>query len=575
LSDRAFDYDVIVIGSGFGGSVAALRAVEKGYSVVVLEAGRRWREAELPRTSWDVAKFAWQPEFGLYGIQRVHYLDDVIVMSAAGVGGGSLVCANALRIPRRRFFDAPVWSHITDWANELAPYYDQSGRMFGAMPSPYLDSDGDRLVRGVAAEMGRPYRRAALGIYFGTPGVEVDDPYFGGAGPTRTGCVGCAGCLIGCPHNAKNMLTANYLHLAQRGGAVIYELQEAYELAPLDGRGYAVTARCPGPLGRLQPPRRYTGEHVVVAAHAYGTAQLLLRMKHHGMLGNLSDKAGRRTRTNAEALISVQRSESDFKRDPQRHHIVPGVSAATGAIQLDAASTIGAVYYGVGNDAVALLYTAQPQGRDEQAFRRWLRQLIEHPGEPVSVANAVQWSQRGFNLLCLREHDDGLDLYWKDGVLRSKPGIQGSAVPILDQATELARRVAERLGGQAAQVWFAVADRATSAHFVGGMPIGDDAGSGVVDPYQRAFGHPGLHVMDGSVIAANPGANPSLTIAALAERAMSFWPNRGDADPRPPLGAGYQRLKPVPPRHPVVPAGAPGEYRLEPATIEEVAVGGP
>lgn len=569
-----FDYDVIVIGSGFGGSVAALRAVEKGYSVAVLEAGRRWSDADLPKTSWTLPKFAWQPEIDLFGIQRIRYLDDVIVLSGAGVGGGSLVYANTLYVPAKKFFDYPTWSHITDWGQELAPYYDQCNRMFGVQVSPYMETDSDRIMREVAADMKRPYLRAPLGIHFGTPGVEVDDPYFGGAGPRRTGCISCNDCMIGCPHGAKNKTTTNYLYLAEKCGAVVHDMHEVHELNPLEDGGFEVVARHPGPLGFAREHQRYRAAQVILSAHAFGTAQLLLSMKHDGTLDKLSDEAGKRARTNSEALVSVQRSETDYKKDPDRFVITPGSSSVTAALQIDAEATIGPVRYGVGSNAMSLLYTAQPEGNEEHHFRAWLKQLIEHPIDTISIDYPKEWSQRGFNLLCMRDHDDWLDLSWKHGMLRSKPGSDTAPPAIVEAAVDVGRRVAEKLGGVSAQTFFSVVGKSTSAHFIGGQTIGEDAGHGVVDPYQRVFGYPGLHIMDGSVITANPGVNPSLTIAALAERAMSFWPHKGDADLRPPLGSGYEQLRPVMPRNPVVPAGAPGEYRLNrDLSITDVVIG--
>jgi cholesterol oxidase len=567
----AFDYDVIVIGSGFGGSVAAMRSVEKGYRTAVIEAGKRWPDSELPKTDWRLDKFVWEPALELFGIQRVRYLTDVIVLGGAGVGGGSLVYGNTLYYPHQKFFDAPTWSHITDWKAETAPYYELTQRMFGVQPSPYMDTDGDRAVRAVSKDMKRPYVRAPLGIYFGTPGVEVDDPYFGGVGPRRTGCISCGNCMIGCAFGAKNKLSVNYLHLAEHRGVTIHDMQEVHELKPMEGGGFEVHARHSGTLGRLERKHRYTAEQVVVSAHAYGTAWLLLDMQHKGHLDGLSTQAGKMARTNSEALISVQRTDTAFEADPDAQHFVPGTSAVTAAIAADEESTMGPVYYGPGSDSMALLYTGMTDG-EEHPFTSWAKELIHHPGKTLSIDNAKNWAERGFNMLCMRDHDDWLDLHWKDGMLHSKPGASGAPPAILEVANDVAARVADKIGGRPAQTWFSVASRATSSHFVGGMTMGDNAEQGAIDPYQRVFGYPGLHVMDGSVIAANPGVNPSLTIAALAERAMSFWPNKGEDDPRPPLGSGYDRIAPVMPRNPIVPAGAPGEYRLDATEVDDLTV---
>jgi cholesterol oxidase len=300
MAANGFDYDVIVIGSGFGGSVAAMRATEKGYRVGVMESGKRWNDEDIPHTSWDVRRFSWQPELEMYGIQRVEFLDDVLVLCGAGVGGGSHVYGNTLYTPPKRFFEAKEWSGITDWADELAPYIDQAKRMLGVVRVPYMDTAADRLMREVATEMGVPnsYNRAPVGVYFGEPGVEADDPYFGGVGPKRYGCINCGNCMIGCGKNAKNKLTVNYLYLAEKFGAKIHELHEVYELAPLDGGGFEVHARHPGWAQRAAHLHHhtYTAEQVIVCAHAYGSSKLLHHMRHEGKLAGLSDQLGQRAR---------------------------------------------------------------------------------------------------------------------------------------------------------------------------------------------------------------------------------------------------------------------------------------
>ena len=329
MATKGFDYDVIVIGSGFGGSVAALRAAEKGYRVGVMESGKRWRDEDIPKTSWDIRKFVWLPEAEMYGIQRIEFLDDVLVLCGAGVGGGSHVYGNTLYVPPKKFFDAPEWAGITDWADELAPYIDQATRMLGVVRFPYMDTDVDRLMREVAREMGKgnSYNRAPVGVYFGTPGVEADDPYFGGVGPKRRGCITCGNCNIGCGHNAKNKLTTNYLYLAEKFGAEIHELHEVYELKPLDGGGFEVHARHPGWAQRAAHLHHhtYTAEQVIVSAHAYGSAKLLHLLKHTGTLSGLSDQLGQRARTNSEQLLAITRPYGEWKRDPEKIHITPGL----------------------------------------------------------------------------------------------------------------------------------------------------------------------------------------------------------------------------------------------------------
>jgi cholesterol oxidase len=567
MATKGFDYDVIVIGSGFGGSVAALRATEKGYRVAVMESGKRWNDEDIPKTSWDIRKFAWQPEAEMYGIQRMEFLDDVLVLCGAGVGGGSHVYGNTLYVPPKKFFDAPEWAGITDWADEVAPYIDQASRMLGVVRVPYMDTQVDRLMREVARDMGKgnSYNRAPVGVYFGSPDVEADDPYFGGAGPKRRGCINCGNCMIGCGRNAKNKLTVNYLYLAEKFGAEIHELHEVYDLKPLDGGGFEVHARHPGWAQRAAHLHHhtYTAEQVIVSAHAYGSAKLLHRLKHAGTLSGLSDQLGQRARTNSEQLLSITRPYGMWKHDPEKIHITPGSVAITSGVWPDPQTSIEPVYYGVGSDVMSFLITYHQHAAQKHPVEGWLKELIEHPSNVLGHMDARHWSERQAVLLCMQTSDTAIELYWKDDMLRSRHGSSQAPSAHIPVVEDFADRLAKKMHGEQGALWFEVVNRTASAHFIGGMPIAESADKGVVDPYQRAFGYAGLHVMDGSVMPANPGVNPSLMITALAERAMSLWPNKGEADPRPSLGSGYNRLKPVMPHKPVVPKGAPAELRLD------------
>ena len=561
-----FDYDVVIIGSGFGGSVAALRAAEKGYRVGVMESGRRWKDEDIPKTNWDLKNYVWFPAAELYGIQRIEYLDDVLVLCGAGVGGGSHVYGNTLYVPPKQFFDASGWAGITDWADELAPCYDQARRMFGVVRYPYMPTDVDRYMQQVAIDIGKgeTFNKAPVGVYFGRPGVEAEDPYFGGVGPRRTGCISCGNCQVGCGHNAKNKVTTNYLYLAEKLGVKVHELHEVYDLAPLDGGGFEIHARHPGWVQRAAhlDHRVYTAEQVIVAAHAYGSSKLLHHMQHSGRLKNLSGELGKRARTNSEQLLEVVRPYDEWKRDPEKIRITPGSVAITSGVWPDAVTSIEPVYYGVGSNFMSLLFTYHQHGAQRHPFASWLKELIEHPSEVLSFDDIRHWSQRMAIMLCMQTTDTSVDLYWHDGLLRSRgsgspPSIH---IPIVEEFVD---RMAEKMGSQEGALRFEPINRTATAHFTGGIPIGDSGKTGAVDPYQRVFGQPGLHVMDGSVMPANPGVNPSLTIAALAERAMSLWPNKGEPDMRPPLGSGYQRVRPIAPYHPCVPKGAPGELRLD------------
>ncbi|MFV0489684.1 MAG: cholesterol oxidase, partial [Vibrio fluvialis] len=318
-------YDVIVI--GFGGSVSAFRAAEKGYKVGVLEAGRRMPDEVIPETSWDLKDYVWFPGLELFGIQRLEMLDDVSIMCGAGVGGGSHVYMNTLYVPPAPFFEAKEWKDITAWDEELAPFIDQAKRMLGVNRVPYMSNDTDRILQKAAKSLGRSesYNRAPVGVYFGEPGVEVEDPYFGGVGPRRKGCINCARCMTGCGFNAKNKLNTNYLYLAEALGADVYELSEAYEIIPLDGGGFEIHTRHPGWVGRdpFYKHRKFTAKEVVVSAHAYGSAKLLTHMQHKGNLDRLSGQLGRRARTNSEMLLALTVPYETWQKDPERFHFTP------------------------------------------------------------------------------------------------------------------------------------------------------------------------------------------------------------------------------------------------------------
>ena len=562
-----FDYDVLIIGSGFGGSVAALRAAEKGYRVGVLESGRRWRDEDIPRSQWNLPGFLWFPGAELYGIQRMEYLDDVLILSGAGVGGGSHVYANTLYVPPKKFFNAPEWAGITDWADELAPFIDQARRMLGVVRYPYMPTDADRYMRRVAVEIGRAetFNKAPVGVYFGRPGVEAEDPYFGGVGPRRTGCISCGNCNNGCGHNAKNKLTTNYLYLAEKLGVEIHELSEAYELTPLDGGGFEVHTRHPGWAQRAAHLHRnsYTAEQVIVAAHAYGSSKLLHHMQHKGNLTGLSNQLGQRARTNSEQLLAITRTHGEWKQDPEMTRFNPGSVSITSGVWPDPETSIEPVYWGKGSNLFAYLVTQHLDGDQKHPTAAWVKELIKHPGHVLSFDDARHWSERTIIMLCSQTTDTSIELYWQGGRLHSRHGAGAAPSVHIPAVEDYVGRLAEKMGGREGALIFEVINRGASAHFVGGIPIGEDSESGAVDPYLRLFGQPGLHVMDGSVMPANPGVNPSLMITALAERAMSLWPNKGDTDHRPPLGSGYERVAPVMPHRPIVPAGAPGELRLD------------
>jgi cholesterol oxidase len=558
------EVDVVVIGSGFGGSVAALRLTEKGYGVAVLEAGRRFDESTLPETSWRVRSFLWAPRLGCYGIQRISLIKDVMVLAGAGVGGGSLNYANTLYEPLAPFYADPQWGHITDWRDELAPFYDQAKRMLGVVENPST-TPSDEVMREVAEEMGvgDTFHPTPVGVFFGQPGVEVPDPFFGGAGPPRRGCTECGECMTGCRHGAKNTLLQNYLYLAERAGAQVHPLTTVTTVRPLPDGRYAVDTERTGAWVRKHR-RTFVAEDVVVAAGTMGTQRLLHRMRDEGHLPHLSPRLGELTRTNSEAILGAR----TFRRDVD---FTKGV-AITSSFHPDEHTHIEPVRYGKRSNMMGLLTTALADGGGRARPLTWLREVARHPVTLLRNLSMRRWSEQIIIALVMQTRDNSITCFTKRGwlrrhVLTSRQG-HGEPNPTwIPVGHEAVRRIATKIKGFAGGGWNDVFNVPMTAHFLGGAPIGDAPDRGVLDPYHRAYGHPGLHVVDGAAVSANLGVNPSLTITAQSERAMSFWPNRGAQDPRPPLGEPYVRVAPVPPQRPVVPAGAPGELRLVPVAV--------
>ncbi|HSL26865.1 MAG TPA: GMC family oxidoreductase [Acidimicrobiia bacterium] len=546
-------YDVLVIGSGFGGSVSALRLTEKGYRVGVLEAGRRFRSADFPRSNWNVRRFFWFPRLGMRGIQRMTLLHDVLILSGAGVGGGSLVYAATLYRPGTAFYDDPQWSHITNWREELAPHFAAAEAMLGSSPSP-ADTPADEVLRRVAEHFGvaDTFRANPVGVFFGDPGVEVDDPYFGGTGPRRAGCVACGGCMVGCRYDAKNSLDRNYLYLAERAGARVHPEHEVFDVSPRRSGGYEVATRRPGAW--LQPRLdSFTADQVVLAAGALGTTRLLLQLRERGRLPSLSSRVGHRVRTNSEAIIGSTAKDNSVDYSQ-------GV-AITSAIHLDAHTHVQPVRYPKGSNVMGLLATLLTDGGPGAPRQlRFLGNVLRHPVSFVRSLSVHRWAERSVILLVMQDHDNSLRLSlrrgWLGWRLRSEQDHGRPSPTYIPKANEAARVAASVMNGIAGSALNEVLlDVPTSAHILGGAGIGEGPETGVIDPYHRVFGHPGLHVLDGSAIGANLGVNPALTITAMAERAMSLWPNHGEADPRPPLGSPYHRLQPIPPRAPAVEVG--------------------
>ncbi|GAC1323911.1 MAG: GMC family oxidoreductase [Mycobacteriales bacterium] len=551
--------DVVVIGSGFGGSVAALRLTEKGYRVLVLEAGRRFTDDTLPRTSWDIRRFVWAPRLGLHGIQRISRVGKVVVLAGAGVGGGSLNYANTLYQPPAPFYRDRQWGHITDWQDELDPWYDQARRMLGVVQNPTVTA-ADEVMRSVAEDMGvgATFTLTPVGVFFGRdgaqePGNTVPDPFFGGRGPDRTGCIECGACMTGCRVGAKNTLVKNYLHLAEAAGAQVRPDTTVTAVRPSDDGRYVIETRKTGSWSRSTATVR--ADQVVLAAGTLGTQRLLHRMRDSGTLPRLSPRLGTLTRTNSESLLGAQTRTvtQDFSR---------GV-AITSSFHPDPETHIEPVRYGRGSNLMGLLQTVMTDGGGRTP--RWLKALgviLRRPDVFLRILVPHRWSERTIIALVMQTKDNSLSTFTRRGRLTARQGHgepNPSWIPVGNEAT---RRIADKIGGYPGGTIGELANIPMTAHFIGGCAIGESPDRGVVDPYHRVYGHPGLHIVDGSTISANLGVNPSLTITAQAERALSLWPNSGEVDTRPALGEPYQRIPAVPPHQPAVPTTAPAALHL-------------
>ncbi len=553
-----YDYDVVVVGSGFGGSVTALRLAEKGYRVHVIESGRRFADEDFAKTSWDLRRYLWAPRLKCFGVQRIHRLPDVMILAGAGVGGGSLNYANTLYVPPAAFFQDPQWADIADWQAELAPHYETASRMLGVVTNP-CDGPVEQIMRQTADDLGvgDTFRKTPVGVFFGKPGERVADPYFGGAGPDRTGCTECGNCMVGCRVGAKNTLVKNYLALAERLGVTIEPLRTVVAVEPIDeghrAAGYRVTTEATGAWVR-KGRHTVTASQVVFAAGAWGTQRLLHRMSNDGRLADLSPRLGELTRTNSEALGGAMTA-----RVPRGIDLTKGV-AITSSFHVDAETHVENVRYGKGSNAMGLLATILVEGGGPVPRPlRFLAEAARHPVNFLRSTSVRRWSERTIIGLVMQSRDNSLTVSAKPRLggrvgLTSRQGHgepNPTWIPLGHKALhQLAIRLQERTGGVRTLPGGSlgeIVDIPLTAHFLGGAVISDDPAKGVVDPWHRVWGYPGLHIVDGAAVSANLGVNPSLTITAQAERAMSFWPNRGGEDPRPSQGTAYQRVAAVSP----------------------------
>lgn len=552
----AEEFDVVVIGSGFGGSVAALRLSEKGYKVAVLEAGKRFKDSDFPKTSWRIRKFLYLPKLGLFGIQRIHALPDVLVLAGAGVGGGSLVYANTLYQPGDQYFKDKQWAAITDWKAELAPWYDQARRMLGVAENPYF-SNSDKVMKDVAVKMGvgDTFRMAPLGIYFGEGrGITAQDPFFGGVGPARNGCKQCGACMTGCRHNAKNTLPKNYLGLAESAGVKVFPLTTVTSFAQLAGNKWQIQSVKSGRW--FGGKKVFMANQVVLAAGTYNTQKLLHKMRDNGPLSQISERLGDLSRTNSEALTGAMMPNVniDFSEG----------SAITSSFFPDEHTHIEPVRYGKGSNLMGLLQTIMTDGTSSRLRRKqWFKQFLKNPLLLAKILNVRKWSERTVIALTMQNVDSSISVRSKRGIfgwkLTSKNDPLHPNATYIPAANEVVREIAQNHGGIAGGHVGDLINAPFTAHFSGGCVIGNSIKEGVIDAYHRVWNYPTLHIVDGSTITANLGVNPSLTITAQAERAFSFWPNKNQSEQRPQQGQEYKKISAVAPIKPFVPKGAIGE----------------
>jgi cholesterol oxidase len=531
-----FDVDWVVVGSGFGGSVSALRLAEKGYSVQVLECGKRFRDEDFPKSTWDLKRYFWAPRIGLKGIFRLTQFRDVAVVSGCGVGGGSLGYANTLYVPPTEFFQDPQWSDLEDWERTLAPHYAEAQRMLG-VTQVKKDDPADQLLRELGEHLGvgDTYQKTPVGVYQENPGKTVPDPFFGGEGPDRTGCLQCGRCMVGCPHGAKNTLVKNYLWLAERRGAKVEAERTVTEVRPLgalDGSdGYAITSERSGIVpGRARRTVRARG--VVFAAGPLGTNKLMQRCRLGGALPKISNRLGELVRTNSEMILAVTVPD-DYPEDLTRR------VAITSSIYPDAHTHIETVTYGHAGDSMNTLYTLLVgDGTKMTRPLKLLGQIVRHPGKFAKVMWPKGWSSRTIIVLVMQTLDNAIALRPKvkrngDVRLSTEQDPERPNPTFIPVANEAAEWLAERTGGIAqSSMSEALFNVPNTAHILGGAVIGHSPEDGVVDSRQRVFGYENLLVCDGSAVPANVGVNPSLTITALAEHAMAEIPRKGETEPR-------------------------------------------
>ncbi len=513
-------FDFVIVGSGFGGSVSAMRLAQKGYRVAVVEAGKRWHAGDFPKTNWNAFKYLWAPKLRCFGIQNITLLKGVMVLHGSGVGGGSLVYANTLMRPLPSVFEDAAWSGAVRWEEELSPHFDTARRMLGVTENRAL-LEGERTLERVSQRMnsGDTFHATEVGVYFGKPNQTVPDPYFSGAGPERTGCTLCGGCMVGCRFGAKNTLDKNYLYFAEQWGTQVMPELKVTRVLPVDG-GYDVeTEHSTALFGGAGP--RLRAKRVILAAGVLGTVELLLKNRdQHATLPNVSQRLGDFVRTNGESLLGA--TSFDVHRDLSR-----GIAIGA-AFHPNSLTKIEQVRYPSGSGAMRLLgVPLTPSGNALTRPLKMIARMFTRLPRIFRLWRVRDWARSTVILLVMQAVDQHLRLRLGRSLLGRglKDTSERQGVPsFLPVAQEAAEILADELKGEAQNVISEVLlNTPATAHILGGCCIGRDVTSGVIDERHEVFGYPGLYVCDGSVVPGNLAVNPSLTISALAERFASFF----------------------------------------------------
>ncbi len=515
---ETLDYDYVIVGSGFGGSVSALRLSEKGYKVLVIEKGKWYKSHDFPKTNWNLKKWLWIPVLRCFGIMKITIFRHISILSGVGVGGGSLVYANTLPIPKPEFFNSGSWAGLNDWQSELQPFYNTALKMLGAAKNPAL-FDADKALKEVAKSIGKEdqFDSTNVAVYFGKPNESHPDPYFDGKGPERVGCNYCGACMTGCPNNSKNTLDKNYLYLAQTNGAEIIAENEVFDIYPLENesgsKGYEVHFK--DSTRMFKKTQKVRAKGVIVSGGVMGTIKLLLKLKTSS-LPRLSNKIGQDIRTNNETLISISTLDKD-------KDLSQGVAIGS-ILHTDDNTHIEMVRYGKGSNAWKLAHL--PYAASRNFFIRLFKVIgnfLTSPLKYLKIYFKNSWAQKTTIILFMQTLDSTLTFRKnKFGMMKSSVGSGKKPTPFIPESHELTNLYADQINGKATSfVGETLLGIPSTAHILGGAVMGENAETGVIDKDNKVFGYENLYVIDGAMISANPGVNPSLSITAIAERAMS------------------------------------------------------